>query len=211
MNASKSLTATCPFYPAAKKPQGRRDNYFERRHMPQNYRYAEYHFLGLVFGVIELPNGDVVTTNMALAAALGVNPGTLREAHSAHPQSFRPLSVSTADGKEILEMIRRHRAAFMTRRVRQDLLLWTEADMYMHCRYSQSPRADQFMRHNVEFLRDWRRANVHLDGVSDERFARLEELCERLEARNNELQGRLDKVERLPSLDGTASLKFTVN
>jgi hypothetical protein len=172
--------------------------------MPQNYRYAEYPFLGLVFGVIEGPDGQVVTTTMALAAAIGVEPRTLRMNHENNTHMFNPLRGNSIGAKEIIQLIQQHRERFMIRRMRDDLLLWTEEDMYMHCHFSRSERAAQFMRHNVRFLREWRMANVRPSPFSEERFAQIEATCK-------EMQKRLDDLTAHPPIDGTASVRFTLN
>jgi hypothetical protein len=172
--------------------------------MPQNYQYTEYTFLGVTFSAIVLPDTQIVTTTAALAVALDTPAKVLRGNYQKNAHMFNPLRASLSGPKEIRELLRRHGESFGVQRIREDLLLWTEEDIYMHCHLSRSERAAQFMQHNVRFLREWRVANIPLNAIPPERFAQLEATC-------GELQARLDKIERLPPIDGTASIKFSVN
>jgi hypothetical protein len=170
-------------------------------------RYAEYPFLGLVFGVIELPDGQVVTTTMALAAAIGSEPRTLRANYENNRQMFSPLRGNSNGSKEILQLLREHKERFMVRRLKDDLLLWTEEDMYMHCHFSRSERAAQFMQHNVRFLREWRMANIGLSTIDQERFVKLETENAELRSQLLAIGERVDAiVAASPYLEKTASL-----
>jgi hypothetical protein len=100
-----------------------------------------------------MPNGDAYTTTASLAQALGVNERMLKNNYRRNPEDFSPTNLSmmlkgpagTPTGVE-LDYFRANRSMLNIKRVKEDLVLWPEEDMYVHCTYCKSKQARIFAK-----------------------------------------------------------------
>jgi hypothetical protein len=141
------------------------------------YQFASYKLFDIDFAIIALPPDDAVTTTPMLASALDVETQTIWRNFDRNPTLFNPVrctsSTRNALHESIIGLVREHKDSFGVKRVRKDMVLWTETDMYVHCQLSRSPRAAQFILHNAQHLKEWRRANIPLGAPSQEQLKQL--------------------------------------
>jgi hypothetical protein len=163
---------------------------------------ASYALFNINFGVIVLDDGQVLTTTAALSAALGINEQTLLKNYHQHKHRFIGLSITDSNTKgEALNLIRSNRASFHSKRIRNDMHLWCEEDIYTHCWLSNSPRAVEFMQYTARHLREWRQKNIPLN--YQQQINTLQEAVSLLQAQFQQVIDERDHYKKQFELSGS--------
>ncbi len=113
-------------------------------------KIVRWSFENLHMPMIQDDEGKLWTTNKVLADALGTTENALWLVASKNKDKLKGLSLSNTQAKEFLRL---NKVELGIKRLRQDLKLWSEAEMIRIAIWSRSEVADEFTDQLVEFVR----------------------------------------------------------
>ncbi len=113
-------------------------------------KIVRWSFENLHMPMIQDDEGKLWTTNKVLADALGTTENALWLVASKNKDKLKGLSLSNTQAQEFLRL---NKVELGIKRLRQDLKLWSEAEMIRIAIWSRSEVADEFTDQLVEFVR----------------------------------------------------------
>lgn len=126
-------------------------------------KLVRWEFMGLHMPMMEDGAGELYCTSKAICEALGVDETMLRSTVCRYPKEFSSLSVTNCNAKDFL---RQNRTEFGIVRVRNDIRLWSEDDMFSFAFHSKSENSMEYRKRLRQFLKQHATRNY----VSREEF-----------------------------------------
>lgn len=114
-------------------------------------KLVRWSFMGLHMPMLEMSNGDLCTTTKQLALALNAKEKVITNLARAHRDELSLVNTSSEGVKEFLKS---NRVEFGLKKVKHNLLLWTEDDMILIAILSKSVVSKQFRKGLVAFIKE---------------------------------------------------------
>lgn len=156
-----------------------------------------WEFNGLKVPMVEDSAGELFCTTKQLAEALQTTESHVRRIKDRHSDEFDGLSKTNCLAKDFLA---RNKSEFGIKRLREDVLIWSEDDMIMAAILIKSPVGKEFRKD----LRKFVKANAMRGMVPVELVNRL--IAETQEARAETAEMRSEFVALKEYLEASASL-----
>jgi hypothetical protein len=107
--------------------------------------------MGLHMPMVELADGTLCVTTKQLASALHAKENTISELGRRHRSEFSFLNP-TANG--VKDFLRSNKVEFGIKKVKHNIVLWTEDDMIIVAMLSKSEVSKQFRKGLVSFIKE---------------------------------------------------------
>lgn len=102
---------------------------------------VRWSFHGLHMPMLAHPNGNLYCTSKMLQDALQLNADALAKLRQQHREDIQPLSP--ADDPSLKEFLTAHKEELGIDRVKEDMLLWSIADIFLAALLSRSAEAKE--------------------------------------------------------------------
>ncbi len=155
---------------------------------------SRWSFHNIHMPMLALDDGTLCCTSQSLCSALNLKESALHKIRHTHRSEFDGRSLTESKAKEF---IRTHQVEFGIRRVRSDMILWTEDDMILVAILSKSSVSKEFRKQLVAYVKK----NATRDFVTKEEHQKLLDRMGALEELVAQVRPDLDSVA---SAAGTA-------